>query len=66
MLDVPARDEAGEAGGEKADTAGSAGSEHGGMVMGTDTEQNKNVDPDLEHTPAPLCWRYQLVVWDLN
>lgn len=63
MLEVPARDEAGEVGGEKADTAGSAGSEHGRMVVGTDTVQNEDVAPDLEHTPTPLCWRHQLVVW---
>ena len=65
MLEVPARDEAGKVGGEKADTAGSAGSEHGRMVMGTDTYRMRMWTLTL-NMPTPLCWRYQLVVWDFN
>ena len=65
MLEVPSRDEAGEVEGEKADTAGSARPEHGRMVMGTDTYRMRMWTLTL-NTPTPLCWRYQLVVWDFN
>ena len=57
MLEVPAGYEAGEVGGEKVDTAGWAGSEHGRMVMGIDKIQNESLDTDLEHMSALLCWR---------